>query len=279
MRSMKILGLCFIASLALSAVLSASASATKNPRWVICANRVTGGQWEDSQCSKLKTSGSHETRELKANETREITVEANGVQRLSSPAAKTTIICKKLKVKPGAVLIGGEPGTDAETLVYEECEIEGHPKCKINKEKGGMAKIETRPLKSTLAYESKGAEETENQQQTVTVFKPETKSVFVEIEMESEGAEVECPAKALEKVALPISGEVACQNTNGDGHLEIHELHCPEVTIKTYWLQVGGVAKEEKVKRLELAGNESTYTGQSKIKLAGSEAGQDWWIV
>lgn len=223
MRSMKILGLCFIASLALSAVVSASAMA-KNPRWGVCLNRVSGGQWEDGQCSKAKTNGSHETRELKTNETIEITAEANGIQKLHS--ATVTIECKKLKLKSGAEIIGGEPGTDAETIVYEECGIEGFPKCKVRNVGGTFKTIETKPLNSTLGYKTKEQEEKENQEDTVTVFKPKTANTFVEIEMEAEPGGT-CPSTALEKKGLPVTGEVACENVSATKHAVEHELKCP----------------------------------------------------
>jgi len=275
---MKIVGLCFIASLALSAVLSTSALA-KNPRWVVCEKVTSGGHWKDSQCTEKQEGGSHDTRELKTNETREVTVEANGEQKLSTPGAKTTILCKKVSVKAGAILIGGEPGTDEEILRYEECEIEGSPTCLINKEKAKKAKIETNLLSSGLGYSTETREIEENQQGTVTVFKPKSGTTFVTLELEKEEGG-SCPLASIEKMALPVKGEVLCENIGGDEHLVTHEINCPEPLLKEYWLQSAS-QKPEKVtiKKLELATMASTYVGKSKIKLAGIEAGQEWWIV
>jgi hypothetical protein len=243
MRGIKILGLCFIAPLALSAVFAASALALKNPRWAMCAvSSETRGQWKDSQCSIPGNNSTHETKILAPRlETRAITVEANeakGSQKLSAPAIKLVIECKKVKAKPGAILIGGEPGEGAETLVYEGCGVEGHSNCKINKEAGETAKIETGPLDFKLAYKTKKAEEEEDQQNTVTVFKPQIGNTFADIEVEG-NVEGECASKALEKLPLPVDGEIACENVSGDEHLVTHEINCTTVRVEKYWLQLG----------------------------------------
>ncbi len=274
MKSIKIMGLCLVAAMALSAVVSASASAaTKNPKWVICETRgPNNGQWSDGTCTKLGGEKTHETRLLLENETRLITAKANGVQKLSAPKVGITIECKKLKLVGEALLRGGEPAGDSETIAYEECSVEGHANCKVRNKGGTFGTIETKLLKSTIGFASKEAEESENQAATVTVFAPASGKVFVEIEMETE-----CPVKTLEKVGLPIDGEVACEDV-GNEHLVEHELNCPSPRIATYWLQSGGTAKEEKVAKLELAGNESTYVGKSLIALAGSQLGQTFWL-
>jgi hypothetical protein len=276
MRRIEIAGLCLIATLALSAVVSASASA-KNPRWVICeVSKETRGQWEDALCAKHKTNSTHETKELKANETREIKAEADGLQKLGSPSLKLTILCKKLKVKAGAILIGGEPGTDTETLVYEECEVEAKPKCRINDIEGGKAIIATTPLASTLGYKTQKQEEEENQTDTVTVFKAEAHGALYELEIAGE-KEAECTSKALEKVKLPVSGEFACENVSAGTHLVTHELNCPEPRIAEYWRQTAEQKPEKVVvKKLEIAGFEWTVVSKTAIKLT---SGQGWWIV
>ncbi len=269
----KIMGLCFIAAMALSAVVSASASATNNPKWVLCEERTAGtGQWEDPACTKPGGTKTHETRLLLAGETRLITAVAKGVQRLVSTAAGITIECQKLKLASGAVLRGGEPAGDQETIVYEECTVAGAKNCKVKNKGGTFGKIETKPLISTIGFASKEAEEKENQASTVTVFAPSSGKVFVELEMETE-----CPVKALEKTGLPIGGEVACENV-GNEHAAEHELNCPEKRIAAYWLQSAGSPKEEKVKKLELAGFEANYFGASVISLGGSQLGQHFWL-
>jgi len=272
MKSIKIMGLCLVAAMVLSAVVSASASATKNPKWALCEARTAGtGQWEDNACSKLGGTKTHETRLLLTeNETREIKAEAVSEQTLTSAAA--TIKCTKLKLAKGAVLLGGEPGKDNETIVYEGCTT-SIKECTVRSAKAAVGTIETNPLISTLAYSSKEAEEKENQAETLTIFKSATGKVFVDLILEGKG----CP-EALRGVELPVDGEVACTNEKGNVHSISHELVCPATAIKTYWLQVSGVAKEEKVAKLELAGMAATYSGTSSISLAGSQENQVWWI-
>jgi hypothetical protein len=274
MKSIKIMGLCLVAAMALSAVVSASASATKNPKWVICETRgPNNGQWSDGTCTKLGGEKTHETRLLLTeNETREITAVGNGNQMLASPGAPT-VICKKLKLKAGAVLLGGEPGKDNESIVYEECEVEGKPNCKVKNVGGVNGTIETHPLTSTLVYTSKAAEEAENQAATLTLFKPTTGEIFVELELEG----TECP-EALRGKALPVKGEVLGENTGLNEHLVTHELNFPATALKIYWLQVGGVATEKEIKKLMLATLSATYSGKTKVSLAGSQLGQDWWV-
>ncbi len=162
-RYTKILILCAIAAMATCAALSSSASATKNPKWALCEARTAGtGQWGNSLCTTLGGEKTHETRLLLTeNETREIAAEANGGQKIS--VAGVTVVCKKLKLKAGAALLGGEPGKATGSPIFEECELEGKPNCKVKNVGGVNGKIETLPVTSTLVYSSKEAEEKENQ--------------------------------------------------------------------------------------------------------------------
>jgi hypothetical protein len=273
MRRTKILIQCAMAAMALSAVVSASASATKNPKWALCEARTEGtGQWNNDTCTEPGGKKTHETRLLLTeNETREITGEANGVQKFS--AAGLTITCKKLKFKQGAVILGGEPGKDHETLVYEECEIEGKPGCKVKTVGGTNGTIDTLPMTSTLVYASKEAEEKENLTATLMLFKPTTGEVFFEIFLEGE----ECPA-ALREKALPVKGELLAENEKGNEHLITHELSFPATALKVYWLQVEGKATEKEIKKLLLLTSAATYSGKVKADLAGSQLGQAWWL-
>lgn len=275
MKLFKIMGLCFVAAMALSAVVSASASAaTKNPKWALCEARTAGtGQWENAECTKLGGTKTHETRLLLTeNETREITAEANGNQKLAA-GTTATVICKTLKLKAGAVLLGGEPGKDNESIVYGECTIESKPNCKVKNVGGVNGTIETHPLTSTLVYSSKAAEEKENQAETLTLFKPTTGETFVSLFLEG----TECP-EALREKELPVKGEILGENIKGNEHLVTHELNFPTTALKTYWLQVGGVATESEIKKLVLLVTNATYSGKTKESLAGGQLGQAWWI-
>ncbi len=274
MRRTKILILCVIATITTCAALSSAALAAKNPRWAICESGGPGfGQWENALCSKAAPGGGHETKELATeNETREITAEANGPQKMAT--AGGIVVCKKLKLRTGAILLGGEPGKGAGSAAFEECQIEGKPNCKIKNVGGASGKIETLPITATLVYSSKEAEEKENQAETLTLFKPTTGETFVELFLEG----AECPTALVGK-PLPVKGEILAENTKGNEHLVTHELSFPPIALETYWLQVGGIATEKEIKNLRLLTLDATYSGKVKDSLAGSQAGQAWWAV
>jgi hypothetical protein len=278
MRSLKILTLCFITSMALGAAVSTAALAARNPKYTLCkVSPETRGQWMNGFCTVPGRNASHETRQLEESQTRGFELEPNGMQELSVPSAKMTIICKKLKAKAGAILIGGEPGASSEILAFEECEIEGSPTCLINKEKAGKAQIVTNVLSSKLGYLTEKAEMEENLRDVVNVLKPSSGTVFTELEIEKE-AGGSCPLASIEKMKLPVKGELACESIDGAEHLITHELNCPETAKKEYWLQ-NSKEEPEKItlKKLELATLPATYVGRSKLKLSGIEEFQALW--
>ncbi len=87
----------------------------------------------------------------------------------------------------------------------------------------------------------------------------------------------ECPEVFREK-NLPVKGEILGENTKGNEHLVTHELNFPATVLKTYWLQVEGKATEKEIKKLVLLTSAIAYSGKAKGSLAGSQAGQAWWV-
>jgi hypothetical protein len=271
MRSTKILGLCFIAVLAMSAVVSPSAWA-KNPRWAICNEVAAGtGHFTDSQCKNAGTGNFEKKELLSTSETKEISVTAKGAQELKAPTINTTIKCTEVSVKAGAVIRGGEPGTDKESLIYKGCEVEGFPECEVKSAGQLNGTIETEALESKLGYKTEKQEIEENQEDTVTVFKTSA-AAFVVIEL---SPAAKCPLKTAGK--FKVTGEVVCENVEGGVHLVSHELHCPKTALTEYWEQTAE-QKPHKVEpeKLRLGVAAASYVGQSVIKLSD---GQDWWIV
>ena len=132
---------CLVAALAMSVVATATASAiTNNPKVTACLKHAGAGEkFKDSACKEKSSTGKWEIVELKEKETMEILAEAKGTQKLNTGGS--VIACKKVKFAKGAKMIGGEPVTDEETIEYEECEVEGHANCEINKEKAGKGKL------------------------------------------------------------------------------------------------------------------------------------------
>ncbi len=238
-----------IALLALSvlgafAASSAFAASTNNPQW---------------QVNKAELSGN-----------KEVTAEANGTQKLNVAGAfGATIACKKLKVASGAKIIGSTKpaaGTDEETIVYEECEVEGSPSCTINGEAAGKAKITTNLLKSTLVFKTKAAAEKE-ESSTLSLFEPKTGTVFVTLTLAGT-----CPATG----SFEITGQVAAENVKGNEEIETHELNAPATAITKYFVNEGGKTVEKKVNALKFGIFPASYVGKAKIKLTSKEV---WSVI
>jgi hypothetical protein len=248
-----------------SAVVAASAFAKSedNPQWAVCEEVAAGtGAFTNSACT-TSGKGNFEAKVLGEKETREVKAEANGSQKLKS--ATVTIVCKKLKLEAGAILIGSKapnPGTDRETIVYEECEVEGSPKCTINGEKAGEAKIKTKSLKSVLAFLTKEGAENEREP-AVTVFTPESGSQFVEFTLAGE-----CPVTG----PIKVEGSVAAENVKSEEHAEKHELNASETAIKEYFVNEGGktVAKKAELKLEGIVKLPATYIGKAFVRQRGT---------
>jgi hypothetical protein len=257
-----------LAVFAVGAVASASASA-KNPTWMVCKEVSAGaGKFEDSQCTK-SGKGNWEAKELLAGESREIQSEANGPQLLRF--SSVTIECKKFKTEAGAKIIGGEPGTDEEVIVYEECHMVGFPMCKINKN----GTIGTNTLASKLVFLTKKGAETESPEETGTLLKPKSGTTLFTVTFEHEPGG-NCPfGESMEGKALPVTGEVVAENVKGGVHAKRQELSFPVSPIKTYWVQVAKTVTEERVKKAEMALVPLGFIGRTFYKLTSGEA---FWI-
>jgi hypothetical protein len=279
LKRFRVAGLCLVAVFAMSAVAASAASATStnNPQWDICHNVGAGnGHFTDSKCETAGT-GEWEAKILGNAELEEVTAKAKGNQKLSVPGAKVTIVCKSYSLKAGAVIVGSAApaaGTDEETIEYKECEVEGSPKCEINKVKGGKATITTEPLKSWLGFKTKEAAEKE-ESNTLTYFAPQTPPKFVAFELKKETGG-SCPFGS--EGISEVEGQVAVENIEGSVHAVKHTLKAPATAIKAYWVNEGGKTVEKKVTELKLKGIikfAATYEGESEVELVSKS---NWWI-
>jgi hypothetical protein len=280
MLRIRMIGLALVAVFALSAVAASAALATStnNPEWGVdianggtCTKVSTGqtGAFENSTCTTAKATLNGFEELLASGKSVEIVAKANGSQKLVT--SLTTIVCKAFKVAKGAVIVGSaEPaaGTNEEIIEYEECEVEGKPKCEINKMAAGKATITTVLLKSTLVFDSK-AEAEKEESSTYTLFEPKSGTKFVEFELSGT-----CPATGK----IGVEGQVAVENVKGSEHLVTHELNAPSTAIKVYWINKAGKTEEVKVKELKLEGIiklPATYVGKAQVELKSKS---DWWI-
>jgi hypothetical protein len=242
MRSIKIMGLCLMAVIALSAVAVATAQAEEAPFWSV------GG------------SGAR----LKKGETRDISSIISSSSFVLKSSGGEVITCHGIRVKEG-VLLGsepGEPGTDDEVVeFFKECGVTGDGTgCTIEEP------IVTENLKSELVY-------AENKKQVLDEFKPAVSggrlatlhfgssctpvkgavavegSVAGEV-LTSKGVKVELPTKPAEEASGLIK--------------------FPETPIRTVWLIKGGVGEETAI-GIKVATLPATLTGTATVLLANSK--------
>jgi hypothetical protein len=210
---------------------------------------------------------------LKTGETKTITGEASGVQKLKS--GEVTVACSALALESGSVIAGGSgstSGTGTEQLVYSGCTIENTATeepisgCKVNSSGSANGTVKTEQLKARLAYSSSSAAEHE-EASTVTVLKPETGVNFLQLELSGEN----CPTPGNGKYG--VEGELALHNPEGSTEKTKHTSEATATSIKTFYLNNGGLPKEEKVKGLKVVGiANAVYSGNAIFKTSPEAA-------
>jgi hypothetical protein len=252
-----------LAVLAVGAVATATASA-KNPTWMVCKEVSAGsGKFEDGLCSK-GGKGSWEASELLAGQTKEISSEADG-NIIIAIGSGPELQCGKLKTTSGAKIVGGEPGTGEEVIVFEECSVVDEEKCRVN---GASGTITTNTLAPKLVFLTKEAAEKENAEATGTLLKPKTGSVLMTAKFNDEA---DCASTLLKNKEL--TGELLLENVKGGAHATKQELAFS--ADRTYWVQVEKTFKEEETKPLRWSGLTGSFAGKAFAKLTSNEA---FWI-
>lgn len=247
MRYIRIAGVCLMGTLSMYLLSAVPAFAVEenNPQWRIAGKVLAKG-----------------TKEM-------INVTQNGNQFFhASTFFLGTIKCIKMKSKE-AEIFGSTPpnaGTSDEVFVYEECELEGSPKCEINKRTGESkeAKITTVTLEDRLVFSTKQGAKNENAEETDTLFKPKAGTTFLTIEL---GAN--CPRMAT----FVYKGEVLARNLGTPGKEEkTHGLE--PIEEGAYFENEVKKTVEHKVGRLmEAAAALLGVSGKVVIELASK---QEW---
>jgi hypothetical protein len=224
----------------LAGVVPALAGSSGNPQW-----SVEGAQ-------------------LKLGETKSVTGEASGIQKLKS--GETTIACTGLSLGAGSTISGGAgaaAGTGSEQLVYSGCIVENtttetpYTGCKVNSVGETAGTLKTEKLTAKLAYATLGAAERE-EPSTVTALKPESGTIFLTIEYSGEG----CPAPGNGK--YKGEGELVLKNPEGSVEKAKHTAEAPLSSVKKYFTNVGGVPQETKVEGLKVQSMvNAVYVGNS----------------
>jgi hypothetical protein len=210
---------------------------------------------------------------LKTGETQEISLEASGTQKLRT--SELTVACSSVALEAGSHITGGSgatPGTGTEQIVYSGCVIEKTTTeeviagCKVNSTGSANGTVKSEHLTAKLGYTSPFAAEHE-EPSTVTDLKPETGTSFLQLELSGES----CPFPGNGK--YNIEGEVAMKNVEGSTEKVKHTAEAPSTSVKVFYLNNGGLPKEEKVKTLKIASlANGVYVG-NVIGKTTSEAG------
>jgi hypothetical protein len=194
MRKTSILLLSGLVIVAVSAVVSASASAAFNRQWQTCVNVGAGnGTFENSLCTKPGGGKEWEWKTLLAGESRG--VKDQGGEFVFKEITQT-ITCKKVTSK--GTIYGGTPGTDESSETFTECTTK-NTGCKVRSAGGTFGSVVVPPSKTKL--EEKSSKLVDNFEQNGSEF------VTLEFSPENEPA-CEGEGYVRGKVTGNVTGEV-----------------------------------------------------------------------
>lgn len=213
---------------------------------------------------------------LSSGESREIKGEGPGTQKFH--AGEVTVACSATALESGATIIGGSgstPGTGSEQLVYTGCQIrksateEVVSGCAVYSVGAAAGTMKTAKLAARLGYVSQTAAEHE-EPNTVTVLKPETGSAYLQVELTGES----CPLPGAGKYT--VEGEIALKNPESGVEKAKHAVEAPSTSVKAFYLNSGGVAKEEKLRGLKMSTYNAVYVGEATTETI---SGERWGVV
>jgi hypothetical protein len=200
---------------------------------------------------------------LKAGERRTFTARRDGVAILkgSVAGAAAELSSNKGKVKPGALIFGGQPGTSDETLELESVIVDKPAGCEVESPGAPTGVVRTTQLTSEIVEAAPGG--TGNGEPLI-LLRPASSTNETWVELTFLGAS--CIIKGTTalitglKLGLPLPQEKEVVVGVGD----------EEAVTKEYKLSTGGSAKKA---GLTFAGNIATVTGLVLVELASKEAG------
>ena len=210
---------------------------------------------------------------LKSGETKEITLTGSGSQKLKT--SELIVACSSAALESGSHITGGvgaTPGGGSEQIIYSGCVAEKGTTeevisgCKVNSTGSAVGTVKSEHLAVKLAYTSPFAAEHE-EASTVTDLKPESGSSFLQLELSGEN----CPFPGNGK--YNVEGEVVMKNVEGGTEKNKHTGEAPSTSVKVFYLNNGGLPKEEKVKTLKISGSASGVYIGNVIGTTSPEAG------
>jgi hypothetical protein len=281
MRYIRMMGVAVVAALVCYAGGTATAFAEGGPLIGFChltAVRNTGN-FEDEHCLERGVPGVEPFEEYLLrypSETLTVLASAINTQILASPALGVTVECTKLKLLPGAYLLGGSPATDLEQILYSGCTVNGHPNCDVYSTGQPLGSIQTEPLESELVYVEKQAAVELNPDISGTLFRPQpplTEFVAIQKQELTSGA---CPG-GLAAGGTDVTGSVILLNDEPLAHLLLHVLLAFKTPIPAYYLGHTGV---EHTVGLKVGGDVAKYLGEVSVDvtLLNSTLNLAWWL-
>jgi hypothetical protein len=198
---------------------------------------------------------------LEEKETREFLTTADGrTFDFSGSVAGVALLLlsNTIEVEKGAVIIGGKPGTNEETVVFRNVTVDKPAGCAVESEGSPAGVIKTNPLKTEIV-------ESQETRQPLILFKPKNVgSPFVSLLLLKSGAETCVPNGVLANVVGNILAEPLPQLQE---LLTRHLIF--EAKTKEFLLNPGGGTIEKA--GLSFAGNPTTLTGLTLILLVKHE--------
>lgn len=232
MSRMRFVLLSLVVASSVGAVAASPASAAINFEW-----RVNGSKLEPGHTAPFSFNTDGKTLALRGS--------VDGVAVL--------LLSNKISVESGAKIIGGIPGTDEETIVFENVKVDNPANCDVADES-----ITTNALRSEIVEAAPGAA---GDNEPVLLFEPAEGGTFAEFEFLG----ATCP---VNDVTAAITGDVLGLPSPPKTEVVRGDLIFEAIT-KEYKVSAGGAAKKA---GLVFAGNPMTLTGLTLMVLNSSQA-------
>jgi|HubBroStandDraft_5_1064220.scaffolds.fasta_scaffold386851_1 hypothetical protein len=203
--------------------------------------------------------------ELKAGESKGYTINNDGKifdLTWSIAGVAVLMLSNKIKVEPGAKIIGGKPGTNEETVVFENVTVDNPAGCTVESlPEPVVGIVRTRPLLTLIVEGQSGGR---GNGEPLILFEPKEGTTFTTMRFLNATGKT-CPVNLAEgSIEGNILGLPLPQKTEVvQGNLVF------ESVTKEYLVASGGVVRTA---GLKFAGNTVTLTGLTLVLLESGQA-------
>jgi hypothetical protein len=244
MSRARLMLLSLIAVLSVTGILAQTASAKIKFEWLV-----------------LLSTGTNDL--LVTGQTRGFDISTDGKESILTgtvAGSATALLSTSASVAAGAEIIGGIPGTNQETVIFEGVKVikplfEGNEACQANSPGSGVGIVETKPLTSKIV-------ESQTTGEPLILFEPTTGGVFTEIEFTEKA--VECVIKGN---TAKVTGSILAEPLEPLAHLVSQHLIF-EAKTRNFLLSGGGALETS---GLSLASKPATFTGLFLVLLLSGE--------